>query len=200
MREQMCAFGELLYDRDLVGGAEGNLTARLPDGNILATPSGAIKGFLRPEELAIVKINGEPVSDVPASSEIALHLRIYQEREDVQAVIHAHPIAATAFAAAGRTLPQKVLVEADLVLGEVPLVPFAMPGTPTMGDVIAPLLPGSKAFLLQSHGAVTVGEDMREAFIWMETLERCCRILIRATEFGGAKPTPPEMVRWLEEF
>jgi L-fuculose-phosphate aldolase len=200
LREEICDFGQALYERDLVGGAEGNLSARLADGNILSTPTGAIKGYLEPDDLAIVTLAGEQVGENRVSSEIELHLRVYRERSDVQAVIHAHPIAATAFAAAGRTLPRNVLVEADFILGEVPLVPFAMPGTPTMGDAIAPLLPGRRAFLLQAHGAVTVGADLREAFIWMETLERCCRVLLNAATLGGAKPIPPEMVRWLEEF
>ena len=196
----MCGIGQALYQRDLVGGAEGNLTVRLPDGNILATPSGAVKGWLHPEHLAVVRPDGTPVGEIGASSEIELHLRIYRERQDVQAVIHAHPIAATAFAAAGKPLPANVLVEADIVLGEVPLVPFAMPGTPSMGDVIAPLLPGKKAFLLRAHGAVTLGDDLPAAFVLMETLERCSRILLEAATLGGAKPVPPEMVRWLEEF
>jgi L-fuculose-phosphate aldolase len=200
LREQMCGIGRALYERDLVGGAEGNLSVRLPDGNILATPAGAVKGWLHPEHLAVVKPDGEQIGDIRASSEIELHLRAYKEREDIFAVVHAHPIAATSFAAAGKPIPRGVLVEADLILGEVPLVPFATPGTPEMGDVIAPLLTGRKAFLLQAHGAVTIADDLRTAFVWMETLERCCRILLQAAVLGGAKPVPPEMVRWLEEF
>lgn len=200
LRDQICEIGRALYQRDLVGGAEGNLSVRLEDGNILATPAGAVKGWLEPQELATISTDAKQVGKNRASSEIDLHLRIYRERHDVQAVVHAHPIAATAFAAAGKTLPRKVLVEADFVLGEVPLVPFAMPGTPTMGDMIAPLLPGRRAFLLKAHGAVTVGEDLRSAFVLMETLERCCRILLEAAVLGGAKTMPPEMARWLEEF
>ncbi len=200
LRKTICDTGRALYERDLVGGAEGNITARLADGNILSTPAGAIKGWMEPEDLAIVALDGKPIGENRASSEIELHLRVYREREDVQAVVHAHPIAATAFAVAGRTLPKNVLVEADFILGDVPLVPFAMPGTPTMGDNIAPLLAGRKALLLAAHGAVTIGENLREAFIWMETLERCCRILLEAAALGGAKAIPPESVRWLEEF
>lgn len=200
LREQICDIGHALYERDLVGGAEGNITARLEDGNILATPAGAIKGWMEPDEIALVSPTGEPQGDISPSSEIELHLRIYRERADVHAVVHAHPIAATAFAVSGRSLPKNVLVEADFLLGEVPMVPFAMPGSPTMGDNIAPLLASRRAFLLQAHGAVTVGEDLRSAFILMETLERCCRILLEAAVLGGAKPLPPETIRWLEEF
>jgi L-fuculose-phosphate aldolase len=155
---------------------------------------------MEPEDLAVVTLNGKPVGKNRPSSEIELHLRAYRERADVMAIIHAHPIAATAFAVAGRSLPANMLVEADMILGDVPLIPFAMPGTPTMGDAIAPFFPGRKAFLLQAHGAVTMGESLRSAFIWMETLERCSRILLKAAALGGAKPMPPEMVRWLEEF
>ena len=199
-REQICFFGQAIYHRELVGGAEGNITVRLEDGNILSTPTGAIKGWMEPEDLAIVSLDGQPKDDKQASSEIGLHLRIYNERPDVMAVLHAHPICATAYAAAGKTLPKSMLVEADVILGEVPLVPFAMPGTPSVGDMIAPLLADAKAFLLQNHGAVTIGADLRDAFIWMETLERCCRILMQASVLGGAKLMPPEAVRWLEEF
>ena len=200
LREQVCFFGQAIYHRELVGGAEGNITVRLPDGNILSTPTGAVKGWMAPEDLAIVNLAGEPQDDKRASSEIALHLRIYNERPDITAVVHAHPVCATAYAAAGKTLPKNMLVEADLVLGNVPLVPFAMPGTPSVGDMIAPMLNNAKAFLLQNHGAVTIGESLRDAFIWMETLERCCRILLQASVLGGAKIMPPEAVRWLEEF
>jgi len=200
LREQICDTGHALYERHLVGGAEGNVTARLENGNILATPAGAIKGWMEPDEIATVSPSGDTLGDIRPSSEIELHLRIYRERPDVHAVVHAHPIAATAFAASGRTLPRNVLVEADFLLGEVPLVPFAMPGSPTVGDNIAPLLASRRAFLLQAHGAVTVGENLRSAFILMETLERCCRILLEAAVLGGAKPLPPETIRWLEEF
>jgi L-fuculose-phosphate aldolase len=200
LREEICNFGRALYHRDLIGGAEGNLTARLSDGNILATPTGVIKAFMEPEDLALVTPDGKPLGEQKPSSEIELHLRAYRERPDVLAVIHAHPIAATAFAVAGRSIPANVLVEVDMILGDVPLIPFAVPGTPTMGDMIAPYLPGRRAFLLQAHGAVTMGESLASAFIWMETLERCSRILLRAAAVGGAKPMPPDMVRWLEEF
>jgi len=200
LRQQICDIGSALYQRDLVGGAEGNITARIDDAHVIATPAGAIKGWLDPKELAVVSLDGEPKGDIRPSSEIELHLRVYRELPDIQAVVHAHPIAATAFAASGRTLPRNMLVEADFILGEVPLVPFAIPGSPTMGDNIAPFLGNHRAFLLQAHGAVTIGEDLRHAFVLMETLERCSRILLEAAVLGGAKPLPPETVRWLEEF
>lgn len=199
LRELICEVCKDLWDRGLVGGTEGNVSCRLDEKRILATPSGAIKGKLKPGDLALIAPEGECLGEQYPSSEIAMHLRIY-ELSGTMAVVHAHPPAATAYALAGRNIPGRTLPEADIVLGEVALVPFAIPGTAAMGDALAPYLEMSTVFLLGSHGAATIGTDVVEAFIKMETLERVAKTLLLAGLLGGPQPLPEEGIRWLSDF
>lgn len=192
--------GRDLWNRGLVGGAEGNISCRLDDERILATPAGAIKGKMEPSDIALIAKDGALLGDVAASSEIKLHLRIYKEQPAAQAIVHAHPSVATGFALAGQTIRPQMLPEADVVLGPVILVPFAIPGTDSMGDAIAPFLSSHWTFLLTSHGAVTIGTNLQEAYLRMETLERVAKVFLVAKLLGGAMPLPPEGVRWLSDF
>jgi L-fuculose-phosphate aldolase len=135
------------------------------------------KGHLEPEQLVLISAAGEPVRGGCPSSEIKLHLAIYGALPDCNAVVHAHPITATAFAMEEKTIDTRANEEAATVLGDVALVPFAPSGSAELGRAIMPLLNGRSAFLLTRHGAVTLGSDLWEAFYRMETLERFARIL-----------------------
>lgn len=139
LRAQMCEVGRRLWQRDLVGGCEGNLTVRLSSRQILCTPSGVSKGHLKPNELVIIDNHGNPIAGGQPSSEIKLHLRILAKRKDCNAVIHAHPPVATAFALAGEDIPDNLLPESAYVLGSVATVPFGMPGTDDLPDKLEPL-------------------------------------------------------------
>jgi L-fuculose-phosphate aldolase len=187
LRQEMCRIGALLWERGLIGAAEGNLSARLADGTLLCTPSGLSKGHLRAEDLVVISLEGHPLNGGLPSSEIRLHLGIYRERPDCQAVIHAHPPTATGFSVAEVPFPNDVLPESAVVLGPVVTVPFAMPGTDEVPDSLAPHLPNGKTFLLGHHGAVALGRDLQDAFNRMETLERVARILLTAHALGGPK-------------
>jgi L-fuculose-phosphate aldolase len=174
-----------LYDRGLIAGPDGNVSVRLPSGHILATPAGLSKVDVRPGDL--VELTEEGIQVTPgrsASSEVGMHLRIYRERPDVRAVVHAHPPIATAFGVAGRDFMDAVLPEVIFHLGSVPLVPFAMPGTPALGEAMSPYLATHDAFLLASHGATTVGPSLRLAHQRMESLEHAARILHAAEALG----------------
>ncbi|MBI5708267.1 MAG: class II aldolase/adducin family protein [Armatimonadetes bacterium] len=190
MRREMSRVGRRLYDLGLVGAREGNVSARLPNGNILCTPSGACKGDLAPEALVVLRPDGIPVCGGTPSSEIRLHLRAFRDRPDCMAVVHAHPPTATAFALAGETIPDGYLPEAAVVLGTVKLLPFAMPGTDEVPEGLAPYLKDHKTFLLANHGAATLGKDLWDACDRMETLERVANVLLRARILGGAKSIP----------
>ena len=132
------------------------------------------------------------------SSELAMHLAIYRAREDVNAVVHAHPPVATAFAVAGIGLPGDVLPELAVQMGEVPVVPYATPGTDAMPDAIAPFLPNYDAFLLANHGATTVGCTLAEAHQRMESLEHSANILLTARLLGRVNALGIEEARVLE--
>jgi len=131
------------------------------------------------------------------TSELELHLRILRHRHDVQAVVHAHPPAATGFAVAGQTIPGNLLPELIFVVGPVALVPFGMSGTRELGDQVVPFLDGHDALLLANHGAVTMGRSLDEAWIRMESLEHSARIILAARQVGQPQPLSAEAVRAL---
>ena len=188
-----------LYDRGLIAGQDGNVSARLSGGHILVTPAGLSKVDVTPKTLVELTPDGKQVTGgLPASSEVGMHLRIYRERPDVRAIVHAHPPVATAFGVVGRDFMDAVLPEVIFHLGRVPLVPFALPGTPALGDAMAPFLADHDAFLLASHGATTVGPSLRLAHQRMESLEHAARILFAAAQLGAATPLQPEHVTALQ--
>jgi L-fuculose-phosphate aldolase len=175
-----------LYERGLIAGGEGNVSARLSNGVILVTPAGASKTDVREDDLVVVDALGTPVAGSGrASSELGMHLRIYEMRPDVHAVVHAHPPFATAFAVASLDLMAPVLPEVLVQLGGVPLVPYATPGTPALADAIAPFLSVHDAFLMSNHGATAYGSTLSIAHQRMETLEHAAQILFAARALGG---------------
>jgi L-fuculose-phosphate aldolase len=175
-----------LYDRGLIAGSDGNVSVRLDDGTVLVTPSDASKADLDSANLVRVSIDGAVLSGGRPSSEIRMHLRIYQRRADVRAVVHAHPPVATGFATSGQSFMTPVLPEVILTLGDVPVVPYATPGTSALADSLEPYLTaGQDAFLLANHGATTVGATLELAHRRMEGLEHAARILLVARVLGG---------------
>ena len=165
---------------------------RISPLRILATPAGVSKGHLKPSDLVLVDRKGVPVEGGTPSTELKLHLRIYDKRPDCQAIVHAHPAIATGFALAGEEIPDDLMPESATVLGSVATVPYATPGTEELPDAIEPLLEDHKTFLLSHHGAVTLGKDLLDAYDRMETLERVARIYLTARLLGGAKPMPED--------
>ena len=174
-----------LYERGLIAGPDGNVSVRFPDGSILATPSGMSKVDVRPEDLVLVDPGGTLLEGSRRpSSELQLHLRAYRCREDVNAVVHAHPPTATGFAVAGEGFTASVLPEVILQMGVVPLVPYATPGTEALADVCEPFLATHDAFLMANHGATTLGMTLELAHQRMESLEHAARILLAARTLG----------------
>jgi L-fuculose-phosphate aldolase len=175
-----------LYDRGLIAGPDGNVSVRLLDGSVLATPAGMSKVDVRDEDLVTVALNGAVVSGARApSSELRMHLGIYRCRPDVHAVVHAHPPTATGFAVAGESFVAPVLPEVILQMGAVPLVGYATPGTDALADLCASVARGGHdAFLMANHGATTMGETLDMAHQRMESLEHAARIMLCARVMG----------------
>ena len=191
LRAAICEVGRRLWQKGLVGGAEGNISARLSARQLLCTPSGATKGHLKPDDILVVDMRGELVrGEGKPSSEIGLHCAIYGAREDCQAVVHAHPPMATAMGLAGEDIPDNLLPEAAVVLGSVATLPFCMPGTPEVAETIEPYLADHKTFLLSHHGAVVMGKDAYDAFNRMDTLERVAQVIANANVLGTARAMP----------
>lgn len=197
-RAEIVAVCRRLWERGLIAGRDGNVSARLPDGRILTTPAGYPKQDCTAEDLVVLAPDGTPQrASRAASTEIGIHLRAYQVRSDVNAVVHAHPPVATGFALAGETLPSDALPEIVLGLGPVPLVHYETPGTPALADALEPHLAGHDAFLLANHGAVTLGPTLGVAYERMESLEHTARIVLTARLLGRVNPLSPDQLEAL---
>ena len=184
-----------LAERGLIAGQDGNLAVRLPHDRALVTPRGVIKALVTASDMVEVDLKGRKRRGRRnPTSELDLHLRILRIRDDVGAVVHAHPVVATAFAVAEERLDAFVLPELILQCGQVPLVPYGTPGTPELGDQIEPYLVGHDVWLLANHGAVTVGTTLDAAWIRMESLEHGARIVLAARTLGRVGQLPADAV------
>lgn len=187
-RREICIAGRWLYERGYIVACEGNLSVRLGVGRILTTATCMNKGMLEPEDLVVVDLDGRHLEGGRrASSEVLMHLMFYRMRQDVNAICHAHPAAATGFATAGRALDQALFPEVVIGLGQVPLVRYATPGTPELSAAIEQYVEHYDALLLANHGAVTCGPDLLSAFYRMETVEHTAKITLAAENAGTPK-------------
>lgn len=189
LREQICDICHKMWQLGWVAANDGNVSAKLSDGTFLATPTGISKSFITPEKLVRIDAQGKVLDGLAGyrpSSEIKMHMRCYEEREDVGAVLHAHPPVATGYAVAHVPLDEYSMIETVLTLGSVPVTPYGTPSTYEVPDAIAPYLSSHDAVLLANHGALTVGADAITAYYRMETLELFAKISLNAHLLGGA--------------
>jgi len=194
-RAEIVEVGRRLYARGLVGGAEGNISSRLDQTRVLATPSGVSKGFLAPESLVITDMAGHRLAGTGRpSSELKMHLRIYELRSDVAAIVHAHPPVATGFAIAGRSLNECVVPEVIATLGWVPIVPYGTPSTDELAEQLTPYVRAHDALLLANHGAVAYGSSLAVSINVMESLEQAARSLLVAHLLGNVNRLSREEV------
>ena len=197
-REDIVRVGRLVFEKGWVASNDGNISIRLDQERVLATPARVSKGMLDAGELIIVDMKGDKISGrLERTTEIGMHLTIYQMRPDVKAVLHTHPPVATGFAAAGKPLNLALLPEFVVGLGCVPLAAYGLPGTPELTAPILPLIPKYDAILMANHGAVSYGEDVFQAYFRMETVEHCARIQLVAELLGGPKLLPRKEVQKL---
>ena len=200
-RDEIVQYGKLLHQTGLVAATDGNLSVRLNDGTVLCTPTLMSKGMMTVDDLVIVDPLGQKVSGRRGvSSEIAMHLFIYRNRPDVNAVVHAHPPTATGFAAAGMPLDSALCSEIVITLGTVPLANYETPGTPELAEGLAPLVGGHDAILMANHGVVTYGEDLLTAYMNMETVEHYAKIALVTHMLGKQKPLSDTHVSKLREI
>ena len=177
IKELICDIGKRIYTNGFVAANDGNITVKLNEKEYLTTPTGISKGYLRPEMITKVNEKGEVLEGTyKPSSEVKVHLRVYAERSDVGAVVHAHPPYATTFAVAHLPLDAYILPESVYALGAVPIVPYAQPSTQELADGLIPYLQDYDAYILENHGTVTVGTDLIKAYYKTETLEYNAKI------------------------
>jgi L-fuculose-phosphate aldolase len=177
-----------LEGRGLIAASDGNVSVRAGEDSILITPSGVSKAEMEPEEIAKTSMQGKLLEGlIKPSSEIQMHLQVYRMRPDVSAIVHAHPPAATAFTLAGYPFNSKVLPEVWMMLGKVPVAPYATPSTDEVPRSIEPYVMESRAILLRRHGALTFGGSLMEACMRMEKIEHCAKILFYAAMLEDRK-------------
>ena len=182
----------------MVAATDGNVSVRLSGGNILATRSGINKGMVTEDDIVEVTLSGEQVSGRgKVSTEIGMHLFIYGQRPDVMSVVHAHPVYATGFATAGKSIDECIFPEVIVGLGAIPLAPYATPSTPEVAASLSPFVRNADAILLANHGVVTYGGDVWDAYFKMEKVEHAAHILFVASMLGGANVLTGENIEKL---
>ncbi len=203
IKKQICDIGKRIYDRRMVAANDGNISVKISDNEILCTPTGVSKGFMTPEYICKIDMNGNVLQANPGfkpSSEIKMHLRVYKKRPDVMSVVHAHPIYATSFAIAGIPLTQPIMPEAVIALGCVPIAEYGTPSTEEIPDAVEKYLQYYDAVLLESHGALTYSDSLLAAYHKMESVEFYAELLFHSRQLGGPKEFSKEQVERLYEI
>jgi L-fuculose-phosphate aldolase len=188
LRADIVELGRRLWTRGYVASNDGNISVRLDDSRILTTPKSVSKGFMTPDMMVVTDLAGRKVAgDRDPSTELKMHLAVYEHRPDVRAVVHAHPPLATGFAVAGIALDRAVLAEVICTLGSIPIADYATPSTEELPDAVKQYIRAHDGLLLANHGALTVGADLYNAYYKMETIEHFAQISLVARTLGGER-------------
>jgi L-fuculose-phosphate aldolase len=188
-REEIVRYGRMLHERGFVAAMDGNLSVRLKDDRILVTPTCVSKGAMRPPDMVVVDCKGQQLAGRRhVTSEIGMHLLIYNRRPDVQAIVHAHPPTATGFAAAGIPLTEPLVCAVVMGLGCIPLARYGTPGTSELAQTLEPYVDSYDAILMSNHGVVTYGDTLEHAYMKMETVEHFAQIALVTHLLGRQQP------------
>ena len=199
LQQQMVDICQRMHARGLVAGADGNVSVRFARHHILATPTGMSKGSVRREDLVVCDLDGKQLQGTARlTTEIKIHLAVYQQREDMCAVVHAHPPYATAHAVARLPLDERLMPEAYIAVGKVALTPYGTPSTSELEDSIRPAVVDHDALLMANHGALTMGRDLVSAYHRMEALEQLAHITLLTRLLGSATPLNQDEMARLE--
>jgi len=186
LKVQICDIGRRLWQRGYVEGNGGNISARLAPDIFLCTPTGVSKGFLAPGMLCLAEGNGNLLfGEQGRSSEFTTHLSIYHNTPSAQAVVHGHPMHATAFAILGLEIPERLLPEMEVRVGRVGRAPYRRPGSPELAAVVGPLAPLHQSIIMEHHGLICWGSGVEDAYFKMEITETYCRTVAIARQLGG---------------
>lgn len=201
LRADIVEVGRRLYARGYTASNDGNISVRLGPDRLLMTPKSVCKGFMTPEMMCITDLAGQKVAgDRDPSSEALMHLEVYRQRPDVQAVVHAHPPTATGFAVAGIPLDRAVLAEVLTTLGSIPIAEYATPSTRELPEAVRRYIKAHDGMLLANHGALTVGADLFAAYYKMETVEHFAKISLVARLLGRENLLARDEVVRLQEL
>jgi len=185
IKQDICEIGRRLYNKGFAAANDGNISYRIAENEVLCSPTMICKGFMTPEDLCIVDLEGNQIAGRrKRTSEIILHLAIMKKRPEVKSVVHCHPPHATAFAIAREPIPQCVLPEVEVFLGDVPITKYETPGSQAFADTILPFVEKTNVIILANHGTVSCGESVEQAYWWTEILDAYCRMLLLARQLG----------------
>jgi len=188
LKELICEIGRRVYNKGFAAANDGNISIRVGENEVLCSPTMICKGFMKPEDLCAVDLDGNQIAGKrKRTSEILLHLTIMKERPDVRAVVHCHPPHATAFAIAHEAIPQCVLPEVEVFMGEIPMAPYETPGSQKFADTVSPFLQSTNTIILKNHGTVSFGTHLMEAYWKTEILDAYCKMLLLAKQLGPIK-------------
>ena len=201
LRADIVEVGRRMYARAYTASNDGNISVRLGGDRLLMTPKSVCKGFMTPDMMCITDLDGRKLQgDRDPSSEMLMHLEVYRQRPDVQAVVHAHPPIATGFAVAGIPLNRAVLAEVLTTLGSIPIAEYATPSTKELPEAVRKYIRAHDGMLLANHGALTVGSDLFSAYYKMETIEHFAKISLVARLLGNENLIAREEVARLQEL
>src|SRR5436305_6274987 len=201
LRGAIVEVGRRLYARGYTASNDGNISARLNGNRLLMTPKSVCKGFMTPDMMVVTDLDGTKLAgERDPSSEMQMHLEVYRQRADVQAVVHAHPPIATGFAVAGIPLDRAVLAEVVTTLGSIPIAEYATPSTRELPDGVQKYIKAHDDMLLANHGALTVGADLFGAYYKMETIEHFAKISLVARTLGRENLLSREEVTRLQDL
>jgi L-fuculose-phosphate aldolase len=201
LRADIVEVGRRMYARRYTASNDGNISVRLAAGRLLMTPKSVCKGFMTPDMMCITDLEGRKLQgDRDPSSEMLMHLEVYRQRPDIQAVVHAHPPVATGFAVAGIPLDRAVLAEVLTTLGSIPIAAYATPSTAELPEAVRKYIKAHDGMLLANHGALTVGGDLFAAYYKMETIEHFAMISLVARLLGRENLIAREEVLRLQEL
>jgi L-fuculose-phosphate aldolase len=201
LRADIVEVGRRMYARGYTASNDGNISVRLGGDRLLMTPKSVCKGFMTPDMMCITDLDGRKLQgDRDPSTEMLMHLEVYRQRPDAQAVVHAHPPIATGFAVAGIPLNRAVLAEVLTTLGSIPIAEYATPSTQELPDAVRKYIKAHDGMLLANHGALTVGTDLYSAYYKMETIEHFAKISLVARLLGRENLIAREEVERLQEL
>jgi len=201
LRADIVEIGRRMYARGYTASNDGNISVRIDASRLLMTPKSVCKGFMTPDMMCVTDLDGRKLQgDRDPSSEMLMHLEVYRQRPDVQAVVHAHPPTATGFAVAGIPLDRAVLAEVLTTLGSIPLAEYATPSTAELPEAVRKYIKAHDGMLLANHGALTVGGDLYSAYYKMETIEHFAKISLVARTLGRENLISREEVMRLQEL
>jgi len=200
-RHAICEIGRRLYARGFASGNGGNISCRIATDRVLCTPSGISKGFIEPDDLCVVDLDGHQVAgDRPSTTEIHMHLNVFRARPELRAVVHCHPPYATAFAVTGEPIPGGVLPEVEYHLGHVPTVACHVPGSRGLADTVLAVVHQADVVVLANHGTISWDKTVEHAYWKTEILDAYCQVLILARSIGPLHPMSPEQIAELADM